>query len=59
MAKQRMIEEESGVSTRIHHRHTHNGYYAGDFTGVPFRNPQDTAPTFVRCGEPAAWALTR
>lgn len=35
-----MVEEESGTSTWIH-RHTHNGYYAGDFTDVPFLNPQD------------------
>ena len=40
MAKQRILEEESGVSTSIHPCHPHNGYYAGDFTDVPFRNPR-------------------
>ena len=40
MAKQRILEEESGVSTPTHPRHPHDGYYAGDFTNVPFRNPR-------------------
>jgi hypothetical protein len=34
----RIIEEESGTYTppRVH---AHNGYYAGDFSSVPFRQP--------------------
>ena len=34
----RIIEEESGTYTprRVH---PHNGYYAGDFSKVPFRQP--------------------
>ena len=59
MAKQRMVEEESGTSTWIHRQHTHNGYYAGDFTDVPFLNPQDPAHTFVRHSHPAALAMTQ
>jgi len=35
MSKSRIVEEESGVITRG--RHPHNGYYAGDFSGVQFR----------------------
>jgi hypothetical protein len=53
MAKQRMIEEETGISTRIHRQHTHNGYFAGDFTDVPFLDPQDPVRTFVRRSDPA------
>lgn len=34
----RIIEEESGTFTpRV--VHPHNGYYAGDFSSVPFRKP--------------------
>jgi hypothetical protein len=33
----RIIEEESGTYTS--RRHPHNGYYAGDFSTVPFRQP--------------------
>ena len=40
MAKSLTIEEESGVITGT--RHQHNGYYAGDFTEVPFRELQMT-----------------
>ena len=47
MAKSLTIEEESGVITGTRHRH--NGYYAGDFTHVPFRELRLT--TFAR--EPA------
>jgi len=32
------IEEESGTFTPRHH-HPHNGYYAGDFSNVPFHLP--------------------
>lgn len=53
MARQRIVEEESGTSTRSHHQHTHNGYYAGDFTDVPFLDPQHPARTFVRRSDPA------
>jgi hypothetical protein len=34
----RIIEEESGTYTP-RSVHPHNGYYAGDFTAVPFRKP--------------------
>ncbi len=34
MATSLMIEEEFGVVTRA--PHPHNGYFAGDFSGVPF-----------------------
>jgi hypothetical protein len=34
----RIIEEESGTYTP-RSVHPHNGYYAGDFTAVPFRQP--------------------
>ncbi len=34
MSKSMMIEEECGTVTRT--RHPHRGYYAGDFSGVPF-----------------------
>jgi len=41
MAGSRIIEEESGTYTgRI--RHTHNGYYAGDFSVQP---PSTFGPT--------------
>jgi hypothetical protein len=30
------IEDESGTFVQ-RRRHTHNGYYAGDFSAVPFR----------------------
>ena len=35
---ERIIEEESGTYTprRVH---PHNGYYAGDFSSVPFKQP--------------------
>ena len=34
----RIIEEESGTYTpRV--VHSHNGYYAGDFSSVPFKQP--------------------
>jgi hypothetical protein len=33
-----IIEEESGTFVpRL--QHSHNGYFAGDFTGVPFHAP--------------------
>ena len=56
MAKQRILEEESGVSTRTH-LHPHNGYYAGDFTDVPFRNP--SASTDAQMFAVAAWSHPR
>ena len=34
----RIIEEESGTFTP-RAVHPHNGYYAGDFSSVPFRQP--------------------
>ena len=34
----RIIEEESGTSTP-RSAHPHNGYYAGDFSSVPFKRP--------------------
>ena len=37
MAASLGIEEESGVSTGW--VHPHNGYYAGDFSSVPFHEP--------------------
>ena len=33
-----LIEEESGTSVP-RSRHPHNGYYAGDFSAVPFEQP--------------------
>ena len=41
----RIIEEESGTYTppRVH---PHNGYYAGDFSKVPFKQP-DLRPLLV------------
>jgi hypothetical protein len=30
-----IVEEESGSFVPRHH-HSHNGYYAGDFSAVPF-----------------------
>lgn len=33
-----IIEEESGTYTTPK-VHPHNGYYAGDFSSVPFRQP--------------------
>ena len=33
-----IVEEDTGTYTpRV--RHPHNGYYAGDFSAVPFRAP--------------------
>jgi hypothetical protein len=37
MAATRIIEEERGVY--VGHVHTHNGYYAGDFTRRETRGP--------------------
>ncbi len=37
MAASLQIEEESGVFTG--RPHPHNGYYAGDFSVVPFEQP--------------------
>ncbi len=34
----RIIEEESGTFVQ-RPQHPHNGYYAGDFSGVPFQAP--------------------
>jgi hypothetical protein len=34
----RIIEEQSGTST-FRTAHRHNGYYAGDFSSVPFKQP--------------------
>ncbi len=34
----RIIEVESGTCTP-NSTHPHNGYYAGDFSAVPFRQP--------------------
>jgi hypothetical protein len=36
-----MVEEEQGTFTRTAHRH--NGYYAGDFSGVPMATPRQLA----------------
>ena len=33
-----IVEEGSGPFVR-RHDHTHNGYYAGDFSAVPFTAP--------------------
>jgi hypothetical protein len=33
-----IVEEESGTFVP-RRQHTHNGYYAGDFSSVPFRAP--------------------
>ena len=33
-----LIEEDSGTAV-LHPRHPHNGYYAGDFSAVPFEQP--------------------
>jgi len=38
MAWARVIEQESGTSHGV--QHPHNGYYAGDFSNVPFRAPE-------------------
>jgi len=37
MARGLVIEEESGTCTG--RMHPHNGYYAGDFSSVPFKQP--------------------
>jgi hypothetical protein len=34
----RIIEEENGTYTP-RSTHPHNGYYAGDFSSVPFKQP--------------------
>lgn len=34
----RVIEEETGTYAP-RSRHPHNGYYAGDFSSVPFQRP--------------------
>jgi hypothetical protein len=51
----RIVEQESGTYTS-RSTHRHNGYYAGDFSSVPF-NPPDlrtllalTRPTSSRVG---------
>jgi hypothetical protein len=36
----RIVEEEQGSSFATQHRHPHNGYYAGDFSAVPFHLPE-------------------
>lgn len=33
-----IVEEETGTTTP-RSRHPHNGYYAGDFSAVPFQAP--------------------
>lgn len=33
-----LVEEESGTAA-LRPVHPHNGYYAGDFSSVPFREP--------------------
>jgi hypothetical protein len=33
-----IVEEETGTYVS-RPQHTHNGYYAGDFSAVPFRTP--------------------
>jgi hypothetical protein len=53
MAKSLMVEEESGVITRT--RHQHNGYYAGDFTEVPFRELLMTTFQRPRSGSDSWW----
>ncbi len=42
MAATMLIEEEQG--TYIRTPHPHNGYYAGDFTGLPVHLPAPPAP---------------
>ncbi len=37
MARSLIIEEETGTCRGS--VHPHNGYYAGDFSSVPFREP--------------------
>ena len=56
MAKSLTIEEESGVITGTRHRH--NGYYAGDFTHVPFRELHGLA-TLQRTQSRASYWLGR
>jgi hypothetical protein len=34
-----IIAEESGTFVRRHQPRQHNGYYAGDFSAVPFQAP--------------------
>jgi hypothetical protein len=54
MAASRIIEEESGTSTAP--AHSHNGYYAGDFSSRPVvqlsasREPSPTRPTPAMIG---------
>lgn len=50
-----IVEEESG--TFVPRRdHAHNGYYAGDFSAVPF-NPPDVQPLLTLRNN-AAWRWT-
>jgi hypothetical protein len=54
-----MVEEECGTVTRT--RHPHPGYYAGDFSGVPFHSPswsQTATGAGLRTAHLAAWAPT-
>ena len=61
MSMQPAIEEESGTVTRS--RHPHRGYYAGDFSGAPFRPASRSSQSFVggrsSTEQTVAWAPTR
>jgi hypothetical protein len=49
MAATSFVEEESGTYT-ARFQHSHNGYYAGDFSQTPWSG-------FDQAGRPAAFAL--
>jgi hypothetical protein len=58
MAASRLIEEESGTySGRI--RHSHNGYYAGDFSQTPRSGSELRASDPGRRDAPRAWQWRR
>ena len=61
MSMQQAIEEESGTVTQA--RHPHRGYYAGDFSGAPFRPAVRSSEAYVGAGpryeQTVAWAPTR
>ena len=54
MAAARIIEHDSGIY-RARQEHPHNGYYAGDFSDVPFR---PMAPLLTWSGSPTAEEIT-
>jgi hypothetical protein len=58
MAASLLIEEESGTySSQI--RHSHNGYYAGDFSHTPRSWPELRASDPGRREAPRAWQWWR